>query len=339
MKGQRVIFRADASHALGFGHVARLCALVEEMSAAGHEPILLFGGDTAQLEGWLADRGISALLKTAWTALQVSQAALDLNVNTVVIDGSAIADELLPKFATQRAIRTVLVDDRGHVTHRANTVINHNFHAPGLVRTYNARTLLLGRRYALLRKDIRRLTRGSCRPSSGKRLRVVVTFGGSDPIGATARTLRLLPAERPLDVVVIAGPGFRDDAALGEAVELASANGHAVDIHRAPADPGALFVSADAAITSGGGTLGELAFLGCPALAYAIADDQVVPAAAQSCAGLIAGGRVWSELDDLALRADLSWFLTEDHWREDLRRAALATIDADGPKRVVEQLA
>jgi spore coat polysaccharide biosynthesis predicted glycosyltransferase SpsG len=332
------MFRADASHALGLGHVARLCALVEELGAAGHEPVILFGGDRAQLEGWLGDRGISAHVKEQWTALQVLQAALDLHVNTLVIDGAAIADELLPKFATQRAVRTVLVDDRGHVAHRAGTVINHNFHAPGLVRTYNARTLLLGRRYAMLRKDIRRLTRGSCRPASGKRLRVVVTFGGSDPVGATARTLRLLPADRPLDVVVIAGPGFRDDEALGEAVTLSSANGHAVDIHRAPSDPGALFVSADAAITSAGGTLGELAFLGCPALAYAIADDQVVPAAAQACAGLIAGGRAWSELDDLALRADLSWFLSEDSWREELRRAALATVDADGPKRIVEQL-
>ena len=188
----------------------------------------------------------------------------------------------------------------------------------------------------MLRRDIRRYLRGSCRPSPSGRLRVLVTFGGSDPVGATARTLRLLPVDRPLELVVVAGPGFRDDVELRVAAAIAETNGHVVDIRRAPDDPGALFVSADAAICSAGGTLGELAFLGCPALGYAIVADQQTPARTQVREGLISGGRRWSETDDDTLRSDMLAFVLDDRGRLEQRQRALATADADGPRRIVE---
>jgi spore coat polysaccharide biosynthesis predicted glycosyltransferase SpsG len=40
-----VLFRADASHAIGFGHVARIVALMEAADAKGLDAIPLFGGD------------------------------------------------------------------------------------------------------------------------------------------------------------------------------------------------------------------------------------------------------------------------------------------------------
>ena len=338
MKRRRVILRADASHDIGFGHLARLCALIEELEANDHEPILMFGGDRAAVTGWLVDRGIRTEIHP-WTPAQVAQSAHDLGASAVVIDGGPIAHDCIPLLAKLPWLHTVLVDDHGGFPLPIHTVINHNFHAPSLAPSYVARHMLLGRRYAMLRKDIRRLTRGSCRPYPGARLRVVVTFGGSDPVGATVRTLRLAPAARKLELVVIAGPGFRDDAALAEAAKLAVEAGHTVDIHRAPPDPGALFVSADAAITAAGGTLGELAFLGCPALAYAIVADQLVPAELQARAGLIASGRPLHELSDDDVKAELERFVTDDAGRAQLRAQALATIDADGPRRIIQQIA
>ncbi|HEX8108250.1 MAG TPA: hypothetical protein VF516_11010, partial [Kofleriaceae bacterium] len=51
------------------------------------------------------------------------------------------------------------------------------------------------------------------------------------------------------------------------------------------------FVTADAAVCAAGSTLAELAYLGCPALGFAIVPDQVLPATSQARGGLIAGGR------------------------------------------------
>jgi len=336
MRGERILFRADASHELGFGHVARLTALIEEVEAQGGQPIAAFGGDAPSVVSWARDRGIEIAVND-WTPTQVAHFAEEQRVRAVVIDGREIADALVPKLA-ERRIRAVLIDDKGRCPLAVAGVVNHNFHAPSLAATYpGARKRLLGRRYLMLRKEIRRFMRGSCRPMSADKLRVIVTFGGSDPIGATTRVVRLMPDDRELELVVIAGPGYRDDEALRDAAAAARGAGHTVDIRRSPADPGELFVSADAAICSAGGTLGELAYLGCPALAYAIASDQVTPARYQVRDGLIAGGRTWADLDDDTIRSDIHSFLFDDTGRNRQRQRALATVDSDGARRVVDE--
>jgi len=333
---RRILFRADASHGQGFGHVARVCALIEEIQARGDEPIPLFGGDALALSSWARYHELNAVVGD-WSATQTAHVAEEANVSAVVIDGPAIVDELAPRLF-DRKIRTIVIDDKGGCLHACAAVINHNIHADSLRSTYvQAKKKLLGRRYAMLRKDIRRYTRGSCRPMSGSRLRVIVTFGGSDPVDATSRTLRLLPTDRPLELVVIAGPGYQHETALRDAIDGAKRHGHTVDLRRAPDDPGALFVSADAAICSSGGTLGELAYLGCPALAYAIANDQVVPARHCVRQGLIAGGRTWFETDDDTLRADFDAFLLDDRGRREQRQRALSTVDSDGARRIIDE--
>jgi spore coat polysaccharide biosynthesis predicted glycosyltransferase SpsG len=255
----------------------------------------------------------------------------------VVIDGPALAGALAPVLV-DRGVRTVVVDDRGGVALAVDAVVNHNVHAPSLAASYPAaRVRLLGRRYLMLRHAVRRHPHGACRPGSATRPRVIVTFGGSDPVGATARTLRLFPADRATELCVIAGPGLRDLADLRAAAAAARAAGHAVELLCAPDDPARLFVGADAAICSAGGTLGELAYLGCPALAFAIAPDQIAGARAQASAGLIAGGDDWSELDDDALRSHLCSFMLHDAGRHDLRQRALATADGTGARRIVSE--
>lgn len=304
----RVVFRADASHAIGFGHVARTRALVEQAEALGHEAVVMFGSE--------------------WTASDVVAAKAD----AVVIDGHAIAEHLMPQLS---GTHTVLLDDMGEVPHACGVVVNHNINAVDFAYP-TAQRALLGRRYLMLRKDVRDHRRGGCQPQRRARLRLVISFGGSDPVNATARALRLLP-DRALDLSVVIGPAYRDCEEFRTAIEIATRQGHAVDVHRAPADPGALFVRADAAICSAGGTLGELAFLGCPALAYAIVRDQLAPAHHQARAGLIAGGRSWLDTDDDTLRSDIRAFVDNDEARATIRTLALATADADGARRIIEE--
>jgi hypothetical protein len=62
-----------------------------------------------------------------------------------------------------------------------------------------------------------------------------------------------------------------------------------------------------------------------------------VPARHQVRAGLIAGGRTWTETPDEMLRADFEAFLLDDRGRATQRQRALATADSDGAKRIVEE--
>lgn len=330
-----ILLRADATHALGLGHVARLCALREEIDPSVAEPVALFGGDDA-VAAWSRSQRIAAEIRP-WTTTEVIAAATCRRARAVVVDGPALATALLPPLAAA-GIRTVLIDDAGHVALPVDTVVNHNFHAPALAASYpTARRHLLGRSYLLVRRAIRRFPRGACRPRDGARLRVLISFGGSDPAGATARVVGLVPPGRPLDLVVITGPGYRDQLALHLAGKAAVAAGHTLEVRHNPGDPGELFVTADAAICSAGGTLGELAYLGCPALGFAIVPDQVAPAHSQAGSGLIAGGRSLAETDDQTVRAELHAFLVGDHRRREQRERALATTDGLGARRVVAE--
>jgi UDP-2,4-diacetamido-2,4,6-trideoxy-beta-L-altropyranose hydrolase len=330
-----ILFRADASHTLGLGHVARLCALLQEVDPSTVRPVALFGGDDS-VAPWARSQGVSAEIKP-WTTAEVLAAAVAHGAHTVVIDGPDLATTLIPPLA-EHGIRTVMIDDRGHCALSTDAVVNHNFHAPVLAASYpGARLRLLGRNYLLLRRAIRRFTRGSCRPRDIERLRVIISFGGSDPVGATARIVGLIPANRPLDLLIMIGPGYRDDRPLHHAAKAAVAAGHTVEVCRDPSDPASLFITADAAICSAGGTLGELAYLGCPALGLAIVPDQVLPARSQLRNGLIAGGRILSETDDDAIRAELLAFLLGDRRRRDQRELALATADGLGASRVVAE--
>lgn len=350
------MFRADATNQIGFGHVTRLAALIEELGRTNIEPVVMFDG-APSLATWLARHRIaagaghilrlvdedvasgSATLRSLSTK-NVLAIAANPRIRAVVIDGPPLADALVPGLDA-RGIRSVVVDDRGHCALPIGVVVNHNVYAPTLAASYPAAgRLLLGRDYLMLRRAIRSLGRGVClaasKSSSGRsRLRVVVTFGGSDPVGATARALRLLPPDRPLDVVAIAGPGFRDRDALHAAASTASDAGHAVDIVEAPDEPGELFATADAALCSAGGALGELAYLGCPALAYAIIPDQIVGAQVQAQDGLIAGGGIWGDTSDDQLRDELRAFLTDDRRRHELAERALATADGRGARRII----
>src|SRR4051812_41616846 len=235
-----ILLRADASHGLGLGHVARLSALLEEIDPSVAEPIARFGGDDA-VAAWSRAQRVAAEIRP-WTTAEVVAAAIDRRARAVVVDGPALAAALLPPLAAA-GIRTVLIDDAGDAALPVDTVVNHNFHAPALAASYpTARCRLLGRSYLLVRRAIRRFPRGACRPRDGARLRVLVSFGGSDPPGATARVLGLIPPGRPLDLIVITGPGYRDQSALHAAGKAALAAGHTLEVRHTPSDPGELFV-------------------------------------------------------------------------------------------------
>jgi spore coat polysaccharide biosynthesis predicted glycosyltransferase SpsG len=319
----RVVLRADAGHALGFGHVARMLALGDELAARGVEVVPMFGGDAPAIEAWAAARGWQ-LRARAWRDEDTRAAAA--RADAIVVDG-------LPALVGPG----IMYADDGGLDLPAELVWNPNVHATGLVYTRPVRALL-GRRYLVLGRAIRAAGRGACRPRTGRELRLAVTFGGSDPVNATAAILCALPAGRALVVDAIIGPGFRDASALAAAVRIARSAGHAVTVHRDPRDLPGLLARADAAVASAGGTLGELAFLGCPALAFAIAPDQLEPARAQAVFGLVAGGADWAALSGAELRTQLADFLTDDAARAALRTRALESADGLGAARVADEL-
>jgi spore coat polysaccharide biosynthesis predicted glycosyltransferase SpsG len=162
-----------------------------------------------------------------------------------------------------------VIDDNGQAACPADILLNHNIHAVASMYPDSRAKLLLGCHYALIRREFHsRVTRTR---TSGTHL--LVTMGGSDPVNATEKVLRVLLADDFHDVIVtaVAGPANPHLEQLKRLVD--SDPSHRVTIVLTPDMP-TLLADIDMAISNAGVTCMELAFMGIPALLVVTADNQ-----------------------------------------------------------------
>lgn len=217
---------------------------------------------------------MSASVGTNEDAEKTVALARRMGVDWIVVDGYQFSS------AYQRALkaagqRLLVLDDYGHADHyTADIVLNQNLGAEeDLYRSRAAYTrLLLGLRYVLLRREFRQNEREErTHPALARRL--LVTIGGSDPAGLTARVLQAVNRveARELEALVVLGP------ANAQREELFAAIGRVPERIRVldnPADLAPHMRWADMALTAGGSTLWELLHLGVPSLVVVVAENQ-----------------------------------------------------------------
>ena len=263
-----LFIRADAGPAIGIGHFMRMIALAEGWRAQGGE--VLFGGEVTPA---LVPRALSigarfvALDKRAddanaeWTIRHARLA----HARLVVADGYQFG------FDFQRAIRAagfglMVVDDNGeNHAYDANWVLNLNLHANEAMyaRRSSDCQLLLGTQYVLLRQSIRQSS--GARPAATVASRVLVSFGGADPVNATGLVLDALDGISWAEVKVLVG-------AANPRVPPATAWRQVlVDV----ADVAPVMAWADVGICAPSTTCWELAALGVPTLGLILAENQV----------------------------------------------------------------
>ena len=246
----RVAIRADASTAIGWGHAMRCLALAQALP---------------QRPTFVMDDPPAAFVARAEPDADVVALGDPLpDADWVVIDGYHLGTDY-QRAVREAGARVLVIDDHGHLDrYEADILLNQNLGAPDYRNRAPGARLLLGPRYALLRREFRDVPARATRDVA---CRVLVTLGGSDPDNVSSRVLEGLGSVAlPLEVQLIAGAGNPHVDALARApgVELV------VDAHDMPAR----MAWADLAVTAAGSTSWELARTGTPQLAIAIADNQ-----------------------------------------------------------------
>jgi UDP-2,4-diacetamido-2,4,6-trideoxy-beta-L-altropyranose hydrolase len=332
-----ILFRADATAAMGTGHVMRCLTLAEALRDHGIEAAFACAALTPSIERRLAAEGVAVRPVDVPVEATLS-AARELGANALVVDGYQFDP------AWRRELRRAGVPilafqdmDDGLALH-ADLVLNAAAD-PADARWRRAAPeaqFLAGPRYVMLRRELRRAMAASREPI-GRRSSVLVTFGGADPAGltlpATAALDALLPPEVAIDVVI--GGSVPDGAEL--AARVGSLSGR-VTGHLDPLEMGPLINRAGLAVSAAGGTIGELAALGVPALIVVVAENQVAGAAAS-----VAGG--WCEAFDgrgaaatglVAGRAAALW--ADAGLRGRMADRTMGIIDTEGAERVANAL-
>jgi UDP-2,4-diacetamido-2,4,6-trideoxy-beta-L-altropyranose hydrolase len=332
----RILFRADAGAKMGTGHVMRCLALVEVLQTRGHTCRFAMAETTPALSALLAGRGVPVDLlpcPAGGTADLDATRRLAADADAVSLDGYHFDGAYRAGLAACN--RPILAWDDGAppVALAATLVVNPSSAAQPADYATRApgATLLLGPAYVPLRREIRSLI-GTERPADGH---LLLTFGGSDPLGLTAPMLHSLAPLLDGRIEAVLGGSVADPA---PAQAAASSFPGRVQLHRDTPQLGRLMAGARLAVSAAGGTLAELAALRTPSILVAVAGNQ-------QSAALLSAQHGWCVAIDgeapcaVALIARTALALWHDRRRlAAMSEKAAGLIDGGGPDRLADAL-
>jgi len=171
---------------------------------------------------------------------------------------------------------------------------------------------------------------------------LLITFGGVDQNNLTCQTLDVLPAvlERaPLaSVLVVVGPGYAHDADLAQALSrLPQPVADKVQVQRSVRNMAQVMRQADAAVTSNGRTVYELAAMGVPTISISQNDRETLHLFARYNRGVRYLGMA-SPRTPQQVQAALVEILTQPEARRAMREALLAADLRGGLNRVIGEI-
>ena len=332
-----LLIRADASTAIGTGHIMRTLALAQEWRRGGGDVIFA----VAMLPETLRARiqiekcrivEITAERGSAEDATQTCGAAAGL----IVADGYAF-DGTYQDALRAGGARVLLLDDYGHAQrYSADFVLNQNAGAEAaLYEKRRAETeLLLGPRYALLRREF--IEFGPPPRASAPARKLLVTIGGSDPANVTRKVLDALEfLDADLQTRVIAGAA---NPHLDELRGTVQRFGDRVEILASVADMPAQMAWADCAVSAAGGTCWELLFMGLPAALLTVIDNQRGIARALAAAGAALDLGWHTDAGPRRIADGLRGLLAAPERLADMSRRGRDIVDGEGAARVAMRL-
>ncbi len=368
--GRCLLGRADAGARVGWGHAARMGALLEAWRELGGQAVLLGQGIQGGLRQRLLDGGVELVegpgppadlvgpgapedLPPAGPADLAGTLALAQRLGACALACDGYAFGARYQAALERALPLLAVDDLAAFPPVASVVLNQNMGfdparygggAPG----GPAPRLLVGEAYALLRAELRqaraRLDTGAVAPAprGGPLRRVLLAFGGSDPAGLSAPMATALGEALGPDVelLLVVGGSLPPPAALAleQALARPAATGARLRVLRDLPALAELLLSCDLAVLAAGATTWEALALGVPPLVVAVAANQRAVVQGLALRGL--GEDLGPPDADLPRRAALrvARRLAD---AQALRQAALAgmvAVDGRGVWRVLDAL-
>jgi UDP-2,4-diacetamido-2,4,6-trideoxy-beta-L-altropyranose hydrolase len=274
-----LLFRTDASVAIGTGHVMRCLALAQAWCDAGGHAIFAMAEATPAVE----ERLRSERLEVVRVAVRVgesgdveetSRLARKHGASWVVVDGYEFGADYQAGLKSC-GLKVLFIDDNGHAGHySADFVLNQNAYArePQYRSREPSTKLLLGPQFALLRREFA-AWRGWKREIPARARNVLVTMGGSDPDNFTRKAvdgLRAMKGEN-LQIRVLAGGSNPHVASLQE---LRTDGQHAIEVVTDAIEMPEQMKWADIAVAAAGSTCLEMCLMGLPALLIDLAENQ-----------------------------------------------------------------
>lgn len=364
MKGSRIVFRVDASLAIGTGHVMRCLTLADALREQGaicqfvsrsHE------GNLIELQRQRGHEVTELQLRAAAAPVPCTEAEIPLHAAWLGSDWASDADEtcaavqgrvdwlIVDHYAldsrwegrVRGAARWLLaIDDLADRRHACDLLLDQN-----LGRTCDDYqrlvppdcSLLIGPRHALLRPEYAALRAYSLARRREPRLRhLLIAMGGVDKNNATGRILAFLAGAGLPDgcrVTAVLGPHA---PWISEVTAQAACTPWPTTVRVGIPDLAQLMADSDLAIGAAGTTAWERCALGLPSLILVLADNQQSGAEALVAAGAALIVSTGADMQE-DLRSKLHRLGSASQLAEFTRRCS-SIADGGGTERVISAM-
>jgi UDP-2,4-diacetamido-2,4,6-trideoxy-beta-L-altropyranose hydrolase len=337
-----LLIRADASVAIGTGHVMRCLALAQAWQDAGGKATFAMAERTLAIEARLESESCEIVSMNSGCgspedAIEAAALARRRRAEWIVVDGYRFSADY-QRALKHAGFKLLFIDDYVHAQrYCGDFVLNQNVHATEAM--YSARAaytrLLLGPRYCMLRREFAPW-RGWKREIVRVGRKVLVTMGGSDSENLTCRmidALAMVKSEGMEATVVVGG----SNPHYAELKKAAVVSGKRIRVLKDVSNLPKLMSASDVAISAAGSTCWELCLLGVPSLLIDVAENQTGIAkelAKRGCAihagdGSVAAHKIARQLEDL---------LQSREQRQLLAERCRGLVDGRGAERVVAEL-
>lgn len=312
-----IAFRADGYRELGLGHVYRALTLAYDLIE--HEVVFICDAHHPL--------GIEKLKSANMRVVEITNddellAWLDENQIDIFVNDLLDTAPSYVQAVKERVGRFVSFEDMGEGARVADAVINALYEgASPHHNTYQ------GKKYVCLRDEFQAAIPAQFNEEV---LRILVSFGGTDPLDLTERVYRIAKElnEEKVQVVFdfLLGPGYSNDSIVPIEQQGIYVNHDVVRVSDH-------MRKADMALSSQGRTTYELAAMGVPAIVLAQNEREQLHTFAQMDNGFINLG-LGSEVIDEDIKTTITWLMAATSVRREMRNRMLANDLKSGISRV-----
>jgi len=335
--------RADTE--IGTGHIMRCIALAQAWQDQGGEVTFISHCGRAALRERIQGEGfrfIALDYVCPDSADLMNTLSILKNKSTnqkpwLILDGYHFTSEY-QKAIREAGGRILVIDDMNHLPHyHADIILNQNIYAPDLkYHCDDDTTLLLGTCYVLLRREFLKY-QDFKRQIPVQAKNILVTLGGADSDNVTLKVIEALKLLNEPDIAVriISGPANSHQETLRKAI--VSADFKAELLINPPNIP-KLMAWADMAVSAGGSTCWELAFMGVPSIVLILADNQAAVAEYLRNNNIVVNiGRI-AEISEKHISHSCKSLIHDSIHRKYLSEQSRILISAQGPSLIIESI-
>jgi UDP-2,4-diacetamido-2,4,6-trideoxy-beta-L-altropyranose hydrolase len=335
---KNVLFRCDASLAIGSGHVMRCITLGNALNSHGCQIFFLTNSGGEQVLQMHSKFPYTVLLNEPAISetLQIEQAVSGFGIDYFIWDSYSISEEQ-EQFVSS-IVPTMIVDDTYLLSsYSCDAILNQNIYANS--RLYNVRsetTVLAGNQYTQLRYSF--LTyRENIKLIPEFAANILITFGGSDEANDTLRCLMWLQEMqeyRSLYITAVMGMHYAfEDQLAGCAGQFRH-----FQLLRNVTNMAELLWGQDLVVTAAGSTMYELACLGIPSCSLVTADNQRQVAETFAMLGTTANLGMNQTLTQQSYIHQITHLLDSYDSRKSMSDTGRKLIDGYGSSRVAQYI-